>query len=126
MQLPQTRDSARHARCADANGTGPRHDVACGIKVHVSRGARWRAFTVIEEVGLPVHEYSGEPAASKIPCFRIGNGQSEGYGDGGVDGVSPSRENFGCRVGAITVWRSNRSEHAATSRLFMGQLSTVP
>ena len=46
-------------------------------------------FAVIQEVGFPIKEYGGKPAASKIACLRIRDGQGESYGDSGVDGISP-------------------------------------
>ena len=82
--------------------------LALAVEVHVSRCGGGRGLAIVEEVGLAVDIDRHEPAAAQVAGFRVGDGEGEGFGDGGVDRIAALLQDLLGGGGAEPVRRGDR------------------
>ena len=97
-------DGARDAGGEVALGGAAGGDVAGGVEVHVAGGGGGGFFAVVEEVWFAVMVADEhEAAAAEVAGLRVDDGEGEGHGDGGVDGVAALLEDLDAGVGGVVL-----------------------
>ena len=93
MGARESADGAGHAGREVAFRRQRAVDLPVLVQIHRSRRFRGRLLAVIERRRLALGRPDDhEPAAADVACARMGDGERERRGNGGIDGVAAARE----------------------------------
>ena len=115
VQLPQSRDGARHTRGVMSDEAQFWNDVAIGIEIHVARRSGWRCFAKIEETRLAIDMQCGKATATEIASFRKCHGERKANGHRRIDGVAAGAQDLFGNDGGRPIWRGD-GRHIGTGR----------
>src|SRR5208283_1933606 len=93
-------DRAGNGNGAVADGGSLFVQLAIGLDVHIAGGFCRSSFAVIEKAGFAAGEtHEHEAATTDVSGGGFDDGESEGGGDGGVNGVATAFEDFHAGLG---------------------------